>query len=206
MMVGVVILICLVFVRVLIEQLIEWAKDRQWKSVVLCLLYLAVSCTYVAELITAEIVVYACVAEVTEQNYDSDVGECHAKTDNMTYSKNINSNSTEESKNLISIIPRESCVDNIEWFIIEGSARHLEMSELDSLTQDELRLVRNGWFARCGRMFTEYELFAFYSNYSWYRPRYSPCDFDWSYLNLYQKDNIELIKQLERKLINAEPG
>lgn len=68
---------------------------------------------------------------------------------------------------------------------------------LDSLSTEELRLLRNGIYAYEGRIFNENELTDYYYNYNWYKPTIAPGELNWDMLTPTQQNNIIRIKKYE---------
>lgn len=73
----------------------------------------------------------------------------------------------------------------------------IEDEFLDSLSTEELWLLRNGIYAYEGRIFNENELTDYYYNYSWYNPTIAPGELDWNTFTTEQQNNIMKIKNLE---------
>ena len=66
--------------------------------------------------------------------------------------------------------------------------------ELSSYSGDELRLIRNSIFARHGYVFQSDDLKAYFSQFDWYKPRYSDVS---SSLSAIERKNIKTIKSME---------
>jgi hypothetical protein len=89
-----------------------------------------------------------------------------------------------------------------DFIFADSSTRTLTRAELEKLSKDELRIARNEIFARYGRKFTDEKLQNYFASKSWYTPKYEPQDFDskmQKILNQTEKDNVELIKEYEKK-------
>lgn len=67
-------------------------------------------------------------------------------------------------------------------------------SYLESLSKDELRLLRNTFYARYGYIFKSKDLFDYFSKNQWYHPRFKDVS---NKLTAFEKYNIELIKEVE---------
>jgi hypothetical protein len=75
----------------------------------------------------------------------------------------------------------------------DSDRRYLARDELARLTREQLRIARNEIFARRGRHFRDPSLVAYFSRFTWYRPRtWDPP------LNAFEEANIALIQSLER--------
>ena len=86
-----------------------------------------------------------------------------------------------------------------EYIILDSNSRYLEKSDLEGLSQSELRIARNEIFARHGRMFNDSELQDYFDSCSWYNGTILPSDFDDSVLNQYEKANAQLILDYEKE-------
>ncbi len=82
-------------------------------------------------------------------------------------------------------------------YIMYAENHILPYEILDSLSTEELRLLRNGIYAYEGRIFNENELTDYYYNYNWYNPTIAPGELDWDTFTTEQQDNIMKIKNLE---------
>jgi serine/threonine-protein kinase len=71
----------------------------------------------------------------------------------------------------------------------------LDREDLEGLTQTELRLLRNGIFARHGRVFQDESLNQYFRSRVWYKP---DLGFNENLLTAADRANAELIKQLEQ--------
>lgn len=88
--------------------------------------------------------------------------------------------------------------DQSDDYILPDSAlRYYNSNELASLSKDELRIARNEIYARHGRIFNDDELRAYFMSKEWYEPRTE--EVSESELNDYEKNNRDLIKELENQ-------
>lgn len=71
--------------------------------------------------------------------------------------------------------------------------------ELAFLSSEELRLARNEICARHGRRFKSNDLNTYFSGKSWYHASVEADAFDAMVLNQMEKDNLEVIRQVEEK-------
>ena len=96
----------------------------------------------------------------------------------------------------------EKCDPGSKEFILpDSNHRFYERSELENLTDDELRLARNELYARHGRKFRNEDLQQHFSSMSWYSPEYDPDEFDRdqnNILNRYEIHNRDLIVEIEK--------
>lgn len=90
----------------------------------------------------------------------------------------------------------EEIKDIVEYYILCSESREISIGELDTLTDEELRFIRNGIYAYCGREYTE-DLKEYYEKYTWYMPHISKKEFLWDYFNVFQQKTIENIIKVE---------
>jgi hypothetical protein len=88
--------------------------------------------------------------------------------------------------------------------ILPGISTHyIDESELYNYSAAQIRLIRNEIFALHGRMFNSQDLMDYFSQKSWYVPRYTPEEFDahmFEYLNDYEAANLKVILNYEEAL------
>jgi hypothetical protein len=77
----------------------------------------------------------------------------------------------------------------------EYDRRLISDSELEALSPNQLRILRNTFYARHGRIFQSQDLREFFNSCEWYRPRE---DFNEKELNDFEKENIKNILELEK--------
>lgn len=89
-------------------------------------------------------------------------------------------------------------VEEIKDYIIPDSGtRYLTNADLNNLSEWEIRVARNEIYARHGRIFKSEELASYFSAKSWYVPSISPDQFDDSYLNAIEIENLKFINNYE---------
>ena len=86
-----------------------------------------------------------------------------------------------------------------EYILPESDSRYLSASELSGLDAATLRLARNEIYARHGRRFRASDLQSYFDGKSWYSGTVSPEDFSESVFNSYEKANLKLIQDAEKK-------
>lgn len=86
----------------------------------------------------------------------------------------------------------------VDRLIERALTEELAESDLDGTSKPELRLVRNGIFARLGYSFRDADLRTYFRSRSWYRPRHTNIEVVERGLTEAQKRNIETIKSAER--------
>jgi hypothetical protein len=74
------------------------------------------------------------------------------------------------------------------------STRLLTESDLQGLSKQELRILRNEIFARHGRKFKSEDLRDYFSTKDWYSPQYDEVT---HLLNTIEKKNVEFIQRHE---------
>ena len=88
--------------------------------------------------------------------------------------------------------------------IIPGiSSRYIDESELYNYDAGQLRLIRNEIFALHGRIFKSQDLADYFSQKSWYVPKYDPDEFDahmFDYFIDYEAANLKVILNYEAAL------
>lgn len=77
----------------------------------------------------------------------------------------------------------------------QASKRYLTNSDVSGLSQWDLKIMRNEIFARHGYIFQTDEMKNYFSEKSWYAPKYSDVN---NMLTKIEKENIALIKKFER--------
>ena len=75
-----------------------------------------------------------------------------------------------------------------------ASEKDLEKEELEEMTPEDLRLMRNEIFAAYGYIFNSADLKEHFSSKKWYVPRYDNVD---DKLTSREKENIKLIREVE---------
>ncbi len=78
--------------------------------------------------------------------------------------------------------------------LIDQPYRELVESDIYNLDKQELRILRNSYFARCGYIFNDQELARFFSRYDWYKPTSKDVIHKMTEV---QKRNVEFIKKYE---------
>ena len=83
-------------------------------------------------------------------------------------------------------------------YILEGSdSRYVTESEVENLSEADLRLAKNEIYARHGRIFDSADLKKYFESKSWYKGTIKADDFDEGVLNKYEKSNIDLISSMQ---------
>lgn len=84
------------------------------------------------------------------------------------------------------------------YIFADSDSRYLTISDLEKLSDKELRLARNEIYARNGRKFDSQDLRNYFNGCSWYRGTIDPDDFnDETMLNKYERANAYLILEYE---------
>lgn len=87
-----------------------------------------------------------------------------------------------------------------DYYVIPDSdSRKLDTSDLDGLTEEQIKIARNEIYARHGRMFRNMELQNYFDSMNWYVGIYQPDEFKDSWLNEYENYNKDFIAKYEKK-------
>lgn len=89
---------------------------------------------------------------------------------------------------------------NDNYIIEDSDRRYLSENELSSFSKSELALIRNEIFARHGYMFNDEPYKTYFNSKSWYHPN-PDIKGDTQEFNDIEKENINLIKKLEKNII-----
>lgn len=81
--------------------------------------------------------------------------------------------------------------------LADSVRRPLNESDLIGWSKEELRILRNQFYAVYGRAFENPELKSYFESQPWYRARVSGDLFDESVFNVLEKRNIETLKRVE---------
>ena len=83
------------------------------------------------------------------------------------------------------------------YILADSASRVYLTSELQGLTNEQLRYARNEIYARHGRTFRDAALQAYFNSQSWYSGTVSPENFDYNWLNSVERQNITNIQSVE---------
>lgn len=75
----------------------------------------------------------------------------------------------------------------------------MEEMDLINLSEEALRIVKNGIYARHGRRFYDSELQGYFDQLSWYQGTIEPEQFTDERLNEFEQENIRLICEVQNK-------
>lgn len=84
-----------------------------------------------------------------------------------------------------------------DYIIDDSDSRYLYLEELEELSAEELFYARNEIYARCGRLFNDEGLQAYFDSKEWYHGTISPEDFTEEMLNDYERKNAVFIREYE---------
>ena len=90
--------------------------------------------------------------------------------------------------------------DSSEYILPDSNTRYYTMDEIVQLPIDGLRLARNEIFARHGYSFKDEELKNYFSQWSWYEPTDISSEEIENILNDYEKQNLQLIREIESQI------
>lgn len=82
----------------------------------------------------------------------------------------------------------------------DSDAAYITDYELSGLSQDELRYAVNEIYARHHRKFKDSQLQAYFDSKPWYTGTVEPDDFDENTLNVYEKENVKVIRAYIEKI------
>lgn len=105
---------------------------------------------------------------------------------------------TDESDNVDGEDAGDKPTTSSEYVLPESDTRYYTRSELEKLSDEELKIADNEIFARHGRGFKSQDLQAHFNGCSWYTKKYEPEVYDAmpSQLNQYETANEQLLSQL----------
>lgn len=150
------------------------------------------------------------------ENYDQDnilYYDINIEVIDEEYIRYINDNGKSQSYKLISkteaAIKMKDYEENVEngfnindkntdYIIYDSDRRLLTKEELSNYSKEELAYIRNEIFARRGYVFESEEYKSYFNKKTWYTPNPS-FDGNIDSLNLIEKENVNLIKELEGK-------
>lgn len=84
-----------------------------------------------------------------------------------------------------------------DYIIPDSSSRLVSRTEIEKLSDEDLRLAINEIYARNGRKFQSEELQIYFNTKSWYHPSVEAEDFKESMLNDIEKQNVMLMAEIQ---------
>lgn len=84
-----------------------------------------------------------------------------------------------------------------DYIIPDSSSRILSRSEIESLSDEDLRLAINEIYARHGRKFQSEELQTYFNGKAWYHPSVEAEDFTESMLNETERQNVMVMAEIQ---------
>ena len=87
-------------------------------------------------------------------------------------------------------------MENIYFNEKELSEELIKQQDLFFLSNDQLRLLRNAFYAIHGYDFKSQDLKEYFSGFSWYKPNPNFSESDFTEI---ERKNIELIRQMENQ-------
>lgn len=91
------------------------------------------------------------------------------------------------------------------YILPDSDSCYLSEYDISGLSWQELCYARNEIYARHGRMFQSAELTNYFATKSWYFGYVTPADFSTSVFNEYEKANVSLLDQYEKKVYGDYP-
>ena len=89
-------------------------------------------------------------------------------------------------------------VQNDYYVFPDSDARYLSNADIQGMSAQELCYGKNEIYARHGRIFKSDDLADYFASKSWYTPSVSADQFDNSYLNAIEIENLKLITAYEK--------
>lgn len=90
--------------------------------------------------------------------------------------------------------------DRLVYFVENCDHIYFTEADIEGFTAEECRIARNACYAHSGRMFNDAALQAYYEQFDWYEPIYTPENFPANALNGCQTSNIQLITAYEQEM------
>ena len=95
--------------------------------------------------------------------------------------------------------PKPTPNASTDYLLPDSDSRYLSDADLSGLSHEQLCFARNEIYARHGRQFKTPQIAAYFNSKSWYHGTISPASFNEGVFNQYEKANISLIQQYEKK-------
>ena len=95
----------------------------------------------------------------------------------------------------------EAAIQSNDDYVIPDSDSHdYSKAELETLSDDQLRIAHNEIYARYGKIFRSEDLQKYFDAKSWYDGRYSADEFDKMNveLNSHEQHNADLLQQIRK--------
>ena len=85
-----------------------------------------------------------------------------------------------------------------EYILPDSDKRYYTYDELNVLTDEQLNFAHNEIYARHGRMFNDERYADHFAKCSWYKPRFTPEEFEAmpSQLNEFEISNSDIMSQI----------
>lgn len=113
------------------------------------------------------------------------------------YEEDLNTYEVENTKRISNTILVATDESEENYILPYSNSIYYTEADLMGLSQDELRLARNEIYAKHGRKFETEDLNQHFSSQPWYYGYLSAEEFDDSVLNIYEKANLDMIKNVE---------
>ena len=102
------------------------------------------------------------------------------------------------SEAAVSSSASSSAVQSGDYVLADSSTRYYTRAELEKLSALDLYHARNEIYARHGRGFKNDDLRSYFASKSWYHETISPEAFKEGALNDYEKQNVNLMLEIEK--------
>ena len=110
-------------------------------------------------------------------------------------------NLKDKLNNLVNLSYKKLCFEVLKLFLDDFNEKELseeliKQQDLFFLSNDQLRLLRNAFYAIHGYDFKSQDLKEYFSGFSWYKPNPNFSESDFTEI---ERKNIELIRQMENQ-------
>lgn len=153
-------------------------------------------------IIALAVIVLGLVGFIVYQNVVNDNSNKNAQQSSAVQSSTAKPSSTVQPSTTVpsSVEPSSSVApEDRDYIIPDSSSRIIDLSEIENLTAEELRLARNEIYARHGRKFQDVELQNYFNSKTWYRGTIEPKDFTDNMLSDIEKANKDKIVEMETR-------
>lgn len=152
------------------------------------------------------------VSEAPEEENDGIISSSESEKETVLNTPTPTATSTPTATPTLTPVPTESSTpvptvtatpvpsvgtSDSDYIIPDSSSRILSRSEIESLSDGDLRLAINEIYARHGRKFQSEELQNYFNGKSWYHPTVEAEEFTESMLNEIEKQNVMTMAEVQ---------
>ena len=109
---------------------------------------------------------------------------------------NCENNVEESMPEIVETEKTEENLEDKEFIFPNSSDEKIEISEMEKLSDEELRYAINELYAKHGYIFKDEALKAHYEQFDWYEPSVKPEDFSVDMFNEIERENIDTMKEV----------